>query len=150
MMDSKDSSGSSSQPMLKAEQETIYQWYVPLNFFKFTLKFEWFENVLEIIWKESLNSSIDKSLNKAGLSIIMAVFFIVGEMAGTGIVNLPQAISQTGWIGCGFLILCACMASFTGTKLGKSNLHLFSGSTWRLEQKFRRVLELYYSKRTKI
>ena len=49
----------------------------------------------------------------------MAVFFIVGEMAGTGIVNLPQAISQTGWIGCGFLILCACMASFTGTKLGK-------------------------------
>ena len=50
----------------------------------------------------------------------MAVFFIVGEMAGTGIVNLPQAISQTGWIGCGFLILCACMASFTGTKLGKS------------------------------
>lgn len=55
----------------------------------------------------------------------MAVFFIVGEMAGTGIVNLPQAISQTGWIGCGFLILCACMASFTGTKLGKSNPHLF-------------------------
>ena len=51
----------------------------------------------------------------------MAVFFIVGEMAGTGIVNLPQAISQTGWIGCGFLILCACMASFTGTKLGRSH-----------------------------
>ena len=48
----------------------------------------------------------------------MAVYFIVGEMAGTGFVNLPQAISQTGWIGCGFLILCACMASFTGTKLG--------------------------------
>lgn len=87
-MDSKDSSGNSSQPMLKAEQE-------------------------------SLNSNIDKNLNKAGLSIIMAVFFIVGEMAGTGIVNLPQAISQTGWIGCGFLILCACMASFTGTKLGE-------------------------------
>ena len=83
----------------------------------------------------------------------MAVFFIVGEMAGTGIVNLPQAISQTGWIGCGFLILCACMASFTGTKLGKSNPHLFfaaSDFTQRLEQKFRRMLEFYYSKRTKI
>ena len=68
----------------------------------------------------------------------MAVFFIVGEMAGTGIVNLPQAISQTGWIGCGFLILCACMASFTGTKLGKiGNIYhrpwariFFSGECW--------------------
>ena len=58
----------------------------------------------------------------------MAVFFIVGEMAGTGIVNLPQAISQTGWIGCGFLILCACMASFTGTKLGKSHQRPIPGS----------------------
>ena len=78
----------------------------------------------------------------------MAVFFIVGEMAGTGIVNLPQAISQTGWIGCGFLILCACMASFTGTKLGKNIYH----RPWTMGSNilFRRMLELYHSKRTTI
>ena len=94
----------------------------------------------------------------------MAVFFIVGEMAGTGIVNLPQAISQTGWIGCGFLILCACMASFTGTKLGKSidrwSYWLFQGHPkfsrdsfyGRREDLifFRRMLEFYHSKRIKV
>ena len=144
-MDSKDSSGNSSQPMLKEEQETVHRESCRLSTVYFTLNF--------IIWKffwisvkESLNRSYDKNLNKTGLSIIMAVFFIVGEMAGTGIVNLPQAISQTGWIGCGFLILCACMASFTGTKLGKN----IRSMLWLLEYFFRRMLELYHSKRTTV
>lgn len=34
--------------------------------------------------------------NKAGLSIIGAAVFIIGEMAGSGILALPNAVAQAG------------------------------------------------------
>ena len=38
-MDSKDSSGNSSQPMLKAEQETVHHSFIPLNRFQKRIDF---------------------------------------------------------------------------------------------------------------
>lgn len=34
-----------------------------------------------------------------GLNVVTAAIFIVGEMSGTGVLSLPQAINQSGWFG---------------------------------------------------
>lgn len=57
--------------------------------------------------------------NHGGLSVVTACLFIVGEIAGTGILALPNAIKSCGWSGA-FAITLICIAfGFTGVLLGE-------------------------------
>ncbi|XP_068201894.1 uncharacterized protein [Palaemon carinicauda] len=52
-----------------------------------------------------------------GLSMMMGAMFLIGEMAGAGVLNLPKAIANTGWVGVPMLgVLCA-MVGYSGTRL---------------------------------
>lgn len=54
-----------------------------------------------------------------GLSMMMGAMFLVGEMAGAGVLNLPKAIANTGWTGVPMLgVLCA-MVGYSGTRLAQ-------------------------------
>jgi len=55
-----------------------------------------------------------------GLTVVGAIFFIIGEMAGSGILALPKAFSNAGWIGIPMLIICCAIAGYEGVKLGKA------------------------------
>lgn len=47
----------------------------------------------------TISSTIDDKSNmikKKGLSVLTAAVFIVGEMAGTGILALPKAVANSG------------------------------------------------------
>ncbi|KAI1288323.1 hypothetical protein HDE_09353 [Halotydeus destructor] len=55
-----------------------------------------------------------------GMSLITASVFIVGEMAGSGILALPAAVSGTGWIGILIIAICCLAAGCSAVFLGKS------------------------------
>ncbi|XP_015907962.2 uncharacterized protein [Parasteatoda tepidariorum] len=61
----------------------------------------------------------DSKNNKKGLSFVTAAFFIVGEMAGSGVLVLPRAIADAGWAGVFLLIFCCCNALYAGICLGR-------------------------------
>lgn len=44
----------------------------------------------------TVNSLTALHVNKEGLSLIAAAVFIIGEMAGSGILALPNAVSLAG------------------------------------------------------
>jgi len=52
------------------------------------------------------------------LSILTASIFLAGEMAGSGVLALPNAILGTGWPGLLIIIFFTVNALFTGTRLG--------------------------------
>jgi len=54
-----------------------------------------------------------------GLSVLTCALFIVGEMAGSGVLALPRAITNSGWSGVGLLIVCALVSLYCGVMLGK-------------------------------
>lgn len=60
-----------------------------------------------------LNNNVD------GLSVTTACLFIVGEIAGTGILALPEALKFTGWTGTISIILIGISFAFAGILLGK-------------------------------
>lgn len=49
-----------------------------------------------IIQPEEVAQIVGQHGNHQGLSLIVASMFIVGEIAGTGILALPQALANTG------------------------------------------------------
>lgn len=54
-----------------------------------------------------------------GLGIVTACLFIVGEIAGTGILALPDAIKSCGWSGA-IAIFIVCIAyGYAGVLLGE-------------------------------
>lgn len=55
-----------------------------------------------------------------GLTVFTAAVFIIGEMAGSGILALPAAIVGAGWTGFGLLVLCCFASGYCGTVLGRS------------------------------
>ncbi|XP_038066252.1 amino acid transporter AVT1J-like isoform X2 [Patiria miniata] len=59
-------------------------------------------------------------VNRRGLTIITAAVFIVGEMAGGGILSLPAALKSAGWSGIMLLLFCAFLSAYTGVILGRS------------------------------
>nr|XP_022293046.1 amino acid transporter AVT1J-like isoform X1 [Crassostrea virginica] len=59
-------------------------------------------------------------MHASGLNIPFAAFFIVGEIAGSGVLALPKAVDDTGWIGLVLLVACALLSAYTGSILGKS------------------------------
>ena len=55
-----------------------------------------------------------------GLTVFTAAIFIIGEMAGSGVLALPAAIVGAGWTGFGLLVLCCFASGYCGTVLGRS------------------------------
>lgn len=55
-----------------------------------------------------------------GLTIFTAAIFIIGEMAGSGVLALPYAIVFAGWTGIAMLILCCLASGYCGMVLGRS------------------------------
>nr|XP_039264190.1 amino acid transporter AVT1C-like [Styela clava] len=50
----------------------------------------------------------------------MAAVFIIGTLCGSGVLAIPQAIVDGGWIAMPLLVICGLVSAFTGTLLGKS------------------------------
>ena len=44
----------------------------------------------------SLSFSQDELVKAGGISVFMAAMFVSGELAGTGVLALPQAVGQSG------------------------------------------------------
>ncbi|PZC74732.1 hypothetical protein B5X24_HaOG207309 [Helicoverpa armigera] len=53
-----------------------------------------------------------------GLTTQQTAILIAGEMAGSGVLALPRALSKTGWFGVPLLLLVALVAAFSGKRLG--------------------------------
>ncbi|GFR73147.1 proton-coupled amino acid transporter 4 [Elysia marginata] len=54
-----------------------------------------------------------------GMGVATTAVFIVGEVAGSGVLALPKALNDTGWIGVVLMVLIAGVAVYTGTLLGR-------------------------------
>ncbi|XP_069669918.1 uncharacterized protein [Periplaneta americana] len=66
------------------------------------------------------NSSTETpARNSKGLTILSTSIFIAGEMAGSGVLALPRAIADSGWIGLALIVYFCINAGFGGTKLGE-------------------------------
>ncbi|KAK7474589.1 hypothetical protein BaRGS_00034173 [Batillaria attramentaria] len=71
----------------------------------------------------------DKSINaeeqgvlghhKHGLTVLTCAVFMVGEMAGSGVLALPDALENAGWIGIVVIALSCVVCAYTGTILGR-------------------------------
>ena len=59
-----------------------------------------------------------------GLTAFTAALFIVGEMAGSGVLALPAAVANTGWIGVLLIILLGMLSGVCGIVLSRSWLIL--------------------------
>ncbi|XP_064628605.1 uncharacterized protein LOC135488099 [Lineus longissimus] len=57
--------------------------------------------------------------NGGGLKMPTAMVFVVGEMAGSGVLALPKAVDSLGWIGLVLIVVCCLLAAYTGAILGK-------------------------------
>ncbi|KAK9739118.1 Transmembrane amino acid transporter protein [Popillia japonica] len=94
-------------------------------------------NSREPVWTQSLNEPEDglmylspnhpldkngtnvfRKKNKKGLTVLQTAIFITGEMAGSGVLALPRAIVNSGWIGLILLVVFCFNAAFGGTRLG--------------------------------
>uniref|UniRef100_A0A2A4JQ93 Amino acid transporter transmembrane domain-containing protein n=1 Tax=Heliothis virescens TaxID=7102 RepID=A0A2A4JQ93_HELVI len=53
-----------------------------------------------------------------GLTTQQTAILIAGEMAGSGVLALPRALSKTGWFGVPLLLLVCLVAAFSGKRLG--------------------------------
>lgn len=74
---------------------------------------------------KSCNSLFEKEEGKSkkysdeGLTVAKCAVFIVAQVAGSGILALPNAISGTGWIGVCVLTTMCIMALYCGVMLGQ-------------------------------
>ncbi|XP_054713396.1 uncharacterized protein LOC129222860 [Uloborus diversus] len=69
--------------------------------------------------KNSTSSEEQKTGVKKGLSLGLASVFVVGEMAGSGVLALPRAIADSGWGGVALLLFCCISTLYSGIVLGK-------------------------------
>ncbi len=69
-----------------------------------------------------------------GLTVITCALFIVGEMAGSGVLAIPRAIADAGWTGIGLLIVCCFLSLYCGVILGKC---------WTILRKKKAVYQAY-------
>ncbi|CAB3258874.1 unnamed protein product [Arctia plantaginis] len=53
-----------------------------------------------------------------GLSVKQTAILIAGEIAGSGVLALPRAMSKTGWLGVPLIIMICLVAAFSGKRLG--------------------------------
>jgi hypothetical protein len=59
-----------------------------------------------------------------GLTAFTAALFIVGEMAGSGVLALPNAVANSGWIGIVLIIVLGILSGTCGIVLSRSWLIL--------------------------
>ena len=59
-----------------------------------------------------------------GLTAFTAALFIVGEMAGSGVLALPEAVANTGWMGIVLIIILGILSGTCGIVLSRSWLIL--------------------------
>ncbi|KAJ3131401.1 hypothetical protein HK100_006395 [Physocladia obscura] len=57
--------------------------------------------------------------HKAGNSVIEAIYHIICVVAGSGILQLPYALNQSGWIGVGLVLFAASANFYSGSLLVK-------------------------------
>ncbi|XP_054154352.1 uncharacterized protein LOC128952915 [Oppia nitens] len=62
--------------------------------------------------------------HKKGLSVLTAIVFISGELAGSGVLALPEALANTGWTGIALIIIAGLIASYSGVCLARCWLML--------------------------
>ncbi|CAK8697798.1 unnamed protein product [Clavelina lepadiformis] len=74
---------------------------------------------VELMGKKDQKSSSQNMLPQNGLTVVTAILFITGEMTGSGVLALPKAVKDAGWVGIFLIFMCAGISSFTGTVLGR-------------------------------
>ncbi|XP_045602127.2 uncharacterized protein [Procambarus clarkii] len=52
-----------------------------------------------------------------GLTVGLGAMFLIGEMAGAGVLNLPRAIANTWWVGVPLLVVLTVAVGYSGTRL---------------------------------
>uniref|UniRef100_A0A131YWW9 Solute carrier family 32 (Vesicular inhibitory amino acid transporter) n=1 Tax=Rhipicephalus appendiculatus TaxID=34631 RepID=A0A131YWW9_RHIAP len=68
--------------------------------------------------KSAENGSLEVPTNPQGISLFLATVFVVGGVAGIGILALPYSIVETGWVGLFLIIASAFASGYSGWKLG--------------------------------
>ena len=63
--------------------------------------------------------SVRTQVQTHGLTVLTCALFIVGEMAGSGVLALPKALVNAGWSGVPLLVVCAFVSLYCGIILGK-------------------------------
>ncbi|XP_012946877.2 uncharacterized protein LOC106014209, partial [Aplysia californica] len=54
-----------------------------------------------------------------GLTVLTATVFMVGEMAGTGVLAMPKALEDTGYMGVIIILVLAIASAYVGAILAK-------------------------------
>ncbi|XP_042901098.2 uncharacterized protein [Parasteatoda tepidariorum] len=68
----------------------------------------------------STANRVEKKLGeREGYSFWIGTFFIVSNMAGSGVLVLPRALADTGWGGIVFIILCCSASLYAGLCLAR-------------------------------
>ena len=70
-----------------------------------------------------INPDLEPGLT-GGLTAFTAALFIVGEMAGSGVLALPNAVANTGWIGVALIVVLGMLSGTCGIVLSRSWLIL--------------------------
>uniref|UniRef100_A0A0A9ZCL0 Proton-coupled amino acid transporter 4 n=2 Tax=Lygus hesperus TaxID=30085 RepID=A0A0A9ZCL0_LYGHE len=68
--------------------------------------------------RSSLAGLMPGPLREHGLGVITAAIFIVGEMAGSGVLALPKAVIDSGWVGLVLVVYFCVNSCYGGTRLG--------------------------------
>lgn len=67
---------------------------------------------------EKVQLQCSSSSTGKGLNVTSAAIFIAGEMAGSGVLALPRAVVEAGWIGIVLLVVFCFNAAYGGSRLG--------------------------------
>nr|XP_039263903.1 amino acid transporter AVT1E-like isoform X2 [Styela clava] len=65
------------------------------------------------------SNNLQRKNEENRLGIATTALFIVGTMCGTGVLTIPQAVVNSGYIGPAIILTCGIKAAYTGTLLGK-------------------------------
>ena len=72
------------------------------------------------------DKTLETPQNERGLSVAAAVFFIVGDVVGAGIITLPYTMKLVGWLGVPLFFVSALLMCLCGILLSKGCLLAFS------------------------
>lgn len=68
--------------------------------------------------KDDKDKNEDSGREQKGLNFWQTAFFITGEVAGSGLLALPNAVLGTGYIGVVLIVVFCVMAGYAGCRLG--------------------------------
>ncbi|CAD5122452.1 DgyrCDS10876 [Dimorphilus gyrociliatus] len=78
----------------------------------------------DVLSNEQTNEQVndeksEKKIQDKGLSLPLTAFFIIGDIAGSGMLALPKAFDNAGFIGPVLLLLGALSSGYNGIRLGQ-------------------------------